>query len=118
MAAGWLRYLSKGSIDVFSGGSNPAADINEMAVAAMDEVGIDIAHEQPSPWTDAEVRSADVIVSMGCGDVCPVYRGKRYVDWVLTDPAGQPIEVVREVRDDIEQRVRQLMASLDTSAGS
>ena len=116
MAAGWLRNLSRGSIDVYSGGSNPADDINEMAVAAMAEVGIDIADAHPKPWSDAEVRSADVIVSMGCGDTCPVYPGKRYLDWELTDPAGQPIEVVREVRDDIEGRVRRLIAELTTPA--
>lgn len=116
MAAGWLRYLSEGSIEVFSGGSNPVKDTNDMAVAAMEEVGIDIAGQHPKRWTDAEVRSADVIVSMGCGDTCPVYPGKRYLDWDLTDPAGQPIDVVRDVRDDIEQRVRSLMASLETSA--
>jgi protein-tyrosine-phosphatase len=115
MAAGWLRQLSHGSIDVFSGGSSPATDINETAVAAMQEIGIDITGERPKPWTDAEVRTADIIVSMGCGDTCPVYPGKRYLDWNLTDPSGQPIDVVREVRDDIEQRVRGLMASLDTS---
>jgi protein-tyrosine-phosphatase len=115
MAAAWLLHLSEGSIDVFSGGSNPADEINQMAVVAMAEVGIDIADEQPTSWTDAEVQSADVIVSMGCGDTCPVYPGKRYVDWTLTDPAGQPIEVVRQVRDDIEHRVRGLMTSLDTS---
>ena len=117
MAAGWLRYLSKGSIEVFSGGSNPAGSLNEMAIVAMDEVDIDITQEQPKPWTDTEVRSADVIVSMGCGDTCPVYPGKQYLDWDLTDPAGQPIEVVREVRNDIEQRVRELIASLDTFVG-
>ena len=115
MAAGWLRHLSQGSIDVFSGGSSPATDINETAVAAMQEIGIDITGEHPKPWTDAEVRTADIVVSMGCGDTCPVYPGKRYLDWDLTDPSGQPIDVVREVRDDIEQRVRGLMASLDTS---
>lgn len=118
MAAGWLRYLSNGSIDVFSGGSNPAEDINEVAAVAMDEVGIDITREHPEPWTDAEVRRADVIVSMGCGDTCPVYPGKRYLDWELTDPAGQPIEVVREVRDDIGRRVEDLLASLVASEES
>ncbi|MCL1588342.1 MAG: arsenate reductase ArsC [Actinomycetia bacterium] len=116
MAAGWLRHLSDASIDVYSGGSNPAGDLNETAVAAMEEVGIDIAGEQPKPWTDAEVRRADVIVSMGCGDTCPVYQGKRYLDWDLTDPAGQSIDVVRGVRDDIEQRVRELIVSFDASA--
>jgi len=112
MAAGWLRHLSQGTIEVYSGGSNPADDVNEMAVAAMGEVGIDIADEHPKPWRDAEVRKADVIVSMGCGDTCPVYPGKRYLNWELADPAGQPIEAVREVRDDIEHRVRRLMAEL------
>ena len=115
MAAGWLRNLSNGSIDVFSGGSNPAEDINEVAASAMDEVGIDITREHPKPWSDAEVRRADVIVSMGCGDTCPVYPGKRYLDWELTDPAGQPIEVVREVRDDIGRRVEELIVSLVAS---
>jgi arsenate reductase len=114
MAAGWLRHLSQGSIDVYSGGSNPAGDVNEVAVAAMEEVGIDIAGEEPTLWADAEVRRADVIVSMGCGDTCPVYPGKRYLDWELTDPAGEPMAVVRAVRDDIERRVRGLIASLDT----
>ena len=118
MAAGWLRHLSQGSIGVFTGGSDPAGVVNDMAVAAMGEVGIDIAGEQPKPWTDGEVRRADVIVSMGCGDACPVYPGKRYLDWDLTDPAGQSIDVVREVRDDIEQRVRGLMASLDATQDS
>jgi protein-tyrosine-phosphatase len=89
-----------------------------MAVAAMKEVGIDIAGEQPKPWTDEEVRRADVIVSMGCGDTCPVYPGRRYLDWDLTDPAGQSIDVVRGVRDDLEQRVRGLMVSLDATENS
>lgn len=118
MAAGWLRYLSQGSIDVSTGGSDPAGVVNDMAVAAMKEVGIDIAGEQPKPWTDEEVRRADVIVSMGCGDTCPVYPGKRYLDWDLTDPAGQSIDVVRGVRDDLEQRVRGLMVSLDATENS
>jgi arsenate reductase len=113
MAAGWLRHLSEGSIGVFSGGSDPADDLNDMAVAAMSEIGIDISSERPTPWTDADVRTADVIVSMGCGDTCPVYPGRQYLEWELADPAGQPIEVVREVRDDIEKRVRELMVSLD-----
>jgi protein-tyrosine-phosphatase len=79
----------------------------------MAEVGIDIATEYPKPWTDEIVRAADVIVTMGCGDACPVYLGKRYEDWELTDPAGQPVEVVREIRDDIRSRVEALMASLE-----
>jgi arsenate reductase (thioredoxin) len=113
MAAGWLRRLAGEAVDVFSGGSEPADDINRTAVEVMDEVGIDIAAELPQPWTDDIVRAADVVVTMGCGDACPIFPGKRYEDWELTDPAGQPIEVVRAVRDDIEARVRKLMASLD-----
>jgi protein-tyrosine-phosphatase len=112
MAAGWLRHLAGDSVGVYSGGSNPADDLNEAAIAAMSEVGIDIAHEHPKAWTEDAVRTADVIVSMGCGDSCPVYPGKRYEDWDLIDPAGQPIEVIRSVRDDIERRVRALLTSL------
>jgi arsenate reductase len=113
MAAGWLRRLAGDAVEVFSGGSDPGSEVNPAAVAAMTEVGIDISSEFPKPWTDEIARAADVIVTMGCGDACPVYPGKRYEDWELTDPAGQPVEVVRGVRDDIEQRVRQLIASLD-----
>lgn len=116
MAAGWLRHLAGDAVEVFSGGSEPAADVNRVAVEAMAEVGIDIRAEFPRPWTDEIVRAADVVVTMGCGDACPVFHGKRYEDWELTDPAGQPIEVVRGVRDDIEARVRTLMASLDVPA--
>jgi arsenate reductase (thioredoxin) len=113
MAAGWLRHMAGDTVVVFSGGSEPAADVNQVAVEAMAEVGIDIRTEFPKPWTDEIVRAADVVITMGCGDACPVYPGKRYEDWELTDPAGQPIEFVREVRDDIAARVRALMASLD-----
>ena len=116
MAAGWLSHLAADTIDVFSGGSEPAADVNRVAVEAMAEVGIDIRTEFPKPWTDEIVRAADVVITMGCGDACPVYPGKRYEDWELTDPAGQPIELVRQVRDDIQARVRALMASLDIPA--
>jgi arsenate reductase len=112
MAAGWMRHLVGNSVVVFSGGSEPAASVNPVAVEAMAEVGIDIGARLPQPWTDEAVRSADVVVTMGCGDTCPVFPGKRYEDWELTDPAGQPIEVVRAVRDQIEQRVRGLVASL------
>ncbi len=118
MAAGWLRHLAGDAVDVYSGGSEPAGSVNPVAVAAMAEVDIDIAAELPRPWTDEVVRAADVVITMGCGDVCPVYPGKRYEDWELTDPAGRPIEVVRRVRDDIEQRVRTLMASLDLPASA
>ena len=113
MAAGWLRHLAGEGVDVFSGGSEPASDVNQVAVEAMAEVGIDIRGEAPKLWTDEIVRAADVVITMGCGDTCPLFPGKRYEDWELTDPAGQPIEVVRLVRDDIEQRVRELMASLE-----
>jgi protein-tyrosine-phosphatase len=113
MAAGWLRHLAGDEVEVFSGGSEPGSGVNRVAVEAMKEVGIDIAAEFPRPWTDEIVRAADVVVTMGCGDACPVFPGKRYVDWELTDPAGQPIEVVRQVRDDIAERVRGLMAELD-----
>jgi protein-tyrosine-phosphatase len=116
MAAGWLRHLSGDAVEVFSGGSEPASDVNDGVIAAMAEMGIDISTEFPRPWTDEVVRAADVVVTMGCGDACPVYPGKRYEDWELADPAGQPMELVREVRDDIEQRVRRLMAELHVAA--
>jgi protein-tyrosine-phosphatase len=112
MAAGFLRHLAGDSVEVFSGGSDPGSETNARAIEAMHEVGIDISQEYPKPWTDEIARAADVIVTMGCGDACPVFPGKRYEDWELTDPAGQPIEVVREVRDDIRQRVETLLASL------
>lgn len=113
MAAGWLRHLAGDEVEVYSGGSEPASTLNPAAVAAMAEVGIDIAGQTPTRWTDDVVRAVDVVVTMGCGDTCPVYLGKRYDDWDLRDPAGEPIEVVRSVRDDIERRVRALIASLD-----
>jgi protein-tyrosine-phosphatase len=116
MAAGWLRHLSGDAVEVFSGGSEPASDVNDGVIAAMAEMGIDISTEFPRPWTDEVVRAADVVVTMGCGDACPVYPGKRYEDWELADPAGQPMELVREVRDDIERRVRRLMAELHVPA--
>lgn len=112
MAAGWMRSLAGDRVDVFSGGSEPASSINGSAVAAMAEKGIDIGGELPQPWADEIVRAADVIVTMGCGDACPVYPGKRYVDWELDDPAGKSIEEVRPIRDEIERRVRNLMSDL------
>jgi len=112
MAAGWLRHLAGDRVDVYSGGSAPADAINPVAVEAMAEVGIDIADYHPQPWTDDVVRICDVIVSMGCGDVCPVYPGTRHEDWALTDPAGQGIELVRQVRDEIRTHVDDLVASL------
>ncbi len=112
MAAGYLRHLAGDTVEVFSGGSDPATDVNAMAIEAMAEVGIDIATEYPKAWTDEVARAADVIIAMGCGDTCPIFPGKRYEDWELADPAGQPIDVVREIRDHIETRVRALIATL------
>ncbi len=116
MAAGWLRHLAGDNVDVFSGGTAPATETNQAAIDAMAEVGIDIASQMPQRWTDEIALAADVIVSMGCGDACPIFPGKRYEDWDLSDPAGQPIEFVREVRDDIASRVEQLIASLEVAA--
>jgi protein-tyrosine-phosphatase len=112
MAAGFTRHLAGPRVDVFSGGSEPAPSLNEAAVAAMAEKGIDISRELPQPWADEIVRAADVIVTMGCGDSCPVYPGKRYVDWELDDPAGKSVEEVRPIRDEIERRVRALLGEL------
>jgi protein-tyrosine-phosphatase len=116
MAAGWLRHLAGQQVDVFSGGSEPAEALNQGAVAAMAEVGIDIAFELPQPWADEIVRAADVVVTMGCGDACPLFPGKRYVDWELDDPAGKDIEHIRPIRDEIARRVRTLMTELDVQA--
>ncbi len=116
MGAGWLRHLGADRVDVYSGGSNPGDGTNPAAIAAMAEVGIDISSYQPQPWTNEMVQAADVVVSMGCGDACPVLPGKRYEDWELTDPAGQSLDVVRAVRDDIRERVIGLMASLGLDA--
>lgn len=112
MAAGWLRQLAGDQVDVYSGGSDPGAEVNAAAIEAMAEVDIDISNEYPKPWTDEIAEAADVIVTMGCGDACPIYPGKRYEDWELADPAGQPVEFVREVRDDIRSRVEALLDSL------
>jgi arsenate reductase len=109
MAAGWLRHLGGDAVTVFSGGSAPANEINPVAVLAMAEVGIDIASAQPQPWSEAAFDQADVVVTMGCGDACPFVPGKRYEDWVVDDPAGQPLETVRVIRDEIRQRVEQLL---------
>lgn len=117
MAAGWLRHLAGDRVTVYSGGSEPASEINAAAIAAMEEVGIDITTEFPKPWTDEIVQAADVVITMGCGDACPLYPGKRYEDWELEDPAGQSVEAVRPIRDDIRVRVEALMASLGVPAG-
>ncbi len=112
MAAGWLRHLGGDRVVVWSGGSAPASHINPAAVEAMAEVGIDITAEFPKPWTDEVVKAADVVVTMGCGDACPLYPGKRYEDWELADPAGQGVEAVRAIRDEIRGRVEGLLATL------
>ncbi|MCU0311558.1 MAG: arsenate reductase ArsC [Acidimicrobiales bacterium] len=112
MAAGWLRHLGGEGVTVWSGGSEPASEVNPAAIEAMAEVGIDITEEFPKPWTDEVVRAADVVVTMGCGDACPVYPGTRYEDWALEDPAGQDVAAVRPIRDEIRGRVEALMTSL------
>ena len=112
MAQGWLRQLAGDQVEVRSAGSAPADAVNPVAVRAMAEVGIDITAEQPKLLTGDAVRSSDVVVTMGCGDSCPVFPGTRYEDWNLTDPAGQPIEIVRQVRDQIRDRVSQLLTEL------
>jgi protein-tyrosine-phosphatase len=113
IAAGWTRHLAGDQIDVLSGGSDPASEINPAAVAAMREAGIDISREFPKPWTEEIFGAADVVVTMGCGDACPIVPGKRYLDWELDDPAGKPIAQVRPVRDAIESHVRTLLSELD-----
>ncbi len=112
MASGWMQHLAGDRIEVLSGGSEPASQINPSAVEAMREVGIDITGRSPQRWTEDTVGAADVVVTMGCGDTCPVLPGKRYLDWELEDPAGKGVAEVRPVRDEIEQRVRGLMAEL------
>ena len=112
MAAGYLQHLAGDRIEVLSAGSQPADQVNPVVVEAMAEEGIDLARETPKVLTDAAVREADVVVTMGCGDECPFYPGKRYQDWVLDDPAGQPLEVVRPIRDEIRHRVERLVEEL------
>lgn len=112
MAAGFLRTLSGGAVEVRSAGSMPADRVNPVAVEAMAEVGIDITAEQPKVLTVDAVQASDVVITMGCGDACPVFPGKRYEDWQLEDPAGQGIDAVRPIRDEIERRIRGLLASL------
>jgi arsenate reductase (thioredoxin) len=112
MAAGLLQLRGRGRAIAWSGGSEPGAAINPSAVAAMAEVGIDITGEFPKPWTEEIVRAADVVVTMGCGDACPVYPGKRYLDWQVRDPAGLSLGEVRSIREDIDSRVRALLVEL------
>ena len=112
MAAGFLAALSDGAVDVRSAGSMPGDQINPVAVEAMAEVGIDIASEQPKVLTDEAVQDSDVVITMGCGDACPFYPGKRYEDWELDDPAGQDLATVRPIRDEIKTRVEALIRSI------
>ena len=112
MALGFFHHLAGDAAIAWSGGSEPATSINPAAVAAMAERGIDISAEYPKPWTDEVVRAADVVITMGCGDACPVFPGRRYEEWVLDDPAGMDVAHVRPVRDEIEHRVRALLADL------
>jgi protein-tyrosine-phosphatase len=116
MALGWFEHLSGGRARAWSGGSEPAAELHGNVVDAMAEVGIDIAGQHPKRWTHEVVEAADVVVTMGCGDACPVLPGKRYEDWVLDDPAGRPLEDVRPIRDEIGRRVRRLLEDLDAGA--
>jgi protein-tyrosine-phosphatase len=112
MAAGLLRNLAGESVTVRSAGSEPADHLNPRVVEAMKEIGVDISAELPKPMTGNMVKAADLVITMGCGDACPIYPGKRYEDWELEDPAGKDLETVRRIRDDIEARVRTLVAEL------
>jgi len=112
MAMGFFTHLVGDAAVAWSGGSEPGTEVNPVAIEAMRERGIDISGEYPKPWTDEVVRAADVVVSMGCGDACPIFPGKRYEDWILDDPAGLDVAAVRPVRDEIERRVRTLLAEL------
>jgi arsenate reductase (thioredoxin) len=112
MAAGVLKLRSEGRVHVRSAGSAPAEEINPIAVEVMEELGVDMDEEFPKPLTDEVVHAADVVITMGCGDACPIYPGKKYEDWELDDPAGQDIDTVRRIRNEIDQRVQQLIAEL------
>jgi arsenate reductase len=112
MAAGWLRHLAGDSVEVRSAGSLPADQVNPAAVAAMAEVGIDISDQQPKVLTTDAVQASDVVITMGCGDACPVFPGTRYLDWALDDPAGKGVAAVRPIRDEIEIRIRGLLTEL------
>jgi arsenate reductase len=112
MAAGFMRHLGAGRVTVYSAGSEPANSINPSAVAVMKEVGIDIASAQPQLWTMEMLEAVDVVVTMGCGDACPFLPGKKYVDWPLNDPAGQGVDAVRPIRDEIQKLVEDLIAQI------
>jgi arsenate reductase (thioredoxin) len=117
MAAGLLNELAGGSVSVRSAGSEPADRINPAVVEAMREIGIDVSAELPKPLTNGAVGEADVVITMGCGDACPIYPGKRYEDWEVEDPAGRDLAAVRRIRDEIAGRVRRLLAELDPATG-
>src|SRR5579862_3929474 len=112
MAAGLVRLRSAGRIHVRSAGSAPGSEINPAVIEAMDEIGVDMSQEFPKPLTDEFVQAADVVITMGCGDACPIYPGKKYADWELDDPAGQDVAAVRVIRDQIDERVQRLMGEL------
>jgi arsenate reductase len=112
IAAGYVERLAGDRVSVRTAGSAPADEINPVVVAAMDEVGIDLSNEFPKPLTEDAVREADVVITMACGDACPIYPGKRYQDWEIEDPAGKDLEMVRRIRDEIERRVRTLLSDL------
>jgi len=116
MAAGILRHLAGDRVHVRTAGSKPASAVRSVIVAALDEIGVPIGGEYPKPLTDDVVRAADVVITMGCGDACPVYPGRRYLDWDLEDPVGLPLPRVREIRDDIEARIRELLTTLDMNS--
>src|SRR3954468_5837560 len=118
MAAGLVKLRSQGRIHVRSAGSTPAEQINPNAVAALVELGVDMSEEFPKPLTDEVVRAADVVITMGCGDACTIYPGKRYEDWQLDDPAGQDLETFRRIRDDLDRRVQKLIAELIPEAST
>jgi arsenate reductase len=116
MALGFFQHLARDAAVAWSGGSEPGAEINAVVVQAMKERGIDIAQEFPKPWTDETVRAADVVITMGCGDACPIFPGKHYEEWELDDPSGHDLETVRAIRDQVEERVRHLLAELNVTA--
>jgi arsenate reductase (thioredoxin) len=115
MAAGLLAHYAGDAVVVRSAGSDPAATVNPAVVEAMREIGVDISREFPKPLTTGAVEASDVVITMGCGDACPVFPGKRYLDWTLDDPAGQGLDAVRRIRDEIDTRVRELLAELGLS---
>ena len=116
MALGFFTHHAGDAAIAWSGGSEPGIEVNPAAVAAMAEVGIDISQEYPKPWTDEVVQAADVVITMGCGDACPIFPGKRYEEWTLEDPAGQGVDAVRPIRDEVERRVLALLSELDVPA--